>query len=583
MKQPKEIKKAPGWPVIRRHLVTVFSTVFVFSLFVNLFVLSIPIYSLQIFDRVTVSQSSETLLMLFILVCICLAAMIGFEILRRKVLRLSASSLSDRLTHFSLNQQGLAAQKLTSASSAQEQRLKSFDYETLSRVTKNIQNPVVLSLMDALLTPAFIALLFFLHPAFGLVTCVINIILMVLCRVQFSLIKKQTNYQTRSVFSSLNWLVSDYNSHWAQGREEKLIAELSPTLKSDQHQKERQAAVHSRLTSIVLTIRNCGQIAIPTVGAMLLIQQHISPGIMLAAMILSMKGLIPWEQVFHGSHGLNELLEDLKALKLSTQLNDASSCKSHTPITALTGKLSISLPSNNTTQTIDILPGTTTAIIGPNGSGKTSLLHALIGLPHHANFAVDACYDEHRISNIDRRYLAGKISYIPCTSAVPHISVRELLCHDDPSDRDFLYEVCQLLGLHKRLLMLPMGYDTIIDQHPMTRSSGVLHLLMIARALYSKPQFVFIDNLDATFDKAGVEAFEAALTWLKVRGASAVITTQRKSLLGNCDHVLLCDQEQVFHFSHDTTLGSEPRVSTSSRTLEERNLTRSISTIERSA
>ena len=544
MKTKNEKMDTIDWTSIRQELLLSLSTVFLFSLLVNLFILAIPIYSLQIFDRVTVSQSQETLAMLLFAVSICMIAMMGFELLRRKMLRLTADGICRNLTRFSLNQHGFMTLQ-------HKENQHNFDFNALKRTIDNFRSSAILALTDALLTPVFIALLFFLHPVFGIVTTFINFALMAICHYQFSIVRRNSSSMPCTTETALKWLISDYPSHWAQGRESQLIDEIQSQIGDNQNIQNRQNAVQSRLTLVILVIRNFGQIAIPTVGAALLIQQQISPGIMLAAMILSMKGLVPWEQVFHNSKILHELFVDLKSLKRNAQLGMTNSASRHTPITDLSGTISVAIESQPAPLELTLPNASLTAIIGPNGSGKSSLLKSLVGLPSQTKVNVATRYDEYAIDTLDRSYLSGALVYVPCASAVPHTSVRALICTEVDNNHESLYDVSRLLGLHKRLLKLPFGYDTIIDEEAVTRSAGVLHLMLLARAILSKPQFLFIDNIDATFDKHGVECFEKALIWLKENGVSTVITTQRKTLLGHCENVLLCDQEQVFHFSQN--------------------------------
>mgnify|MGYP002700110816 CR=1 FL=1 len=553
-----------NWISIRQKLMLALSTAFAFSLLVNLFMLAIPVYSLQIFDRVTVSQSQETLVMLLVAVCICIITMLGFEILRRKLLLLTANNISSSLTRFSLDQQGQKNLQHSDSSAHPENANiahQYFDFEALSRMTKNVRSPAILALMDATLTPAFITLLFFLHPAFAITTTIINLVLVAICRYQFTLIQTHSSVTPVNTKRALRWLKSEYDSHWAQGEQHQLIDGLQSNIRADQELKDEQTSTHNRLTTAILIVRNFGQIAIPTVGALLLIQQLISPGIMLAAIILSMKGLIPWEQVFHHSHTLKELFEDLKKLKFSSQQGELNQPCRHAPITDLSGSLSLSITSKATQQQLSVSPGSLTAIVGPNGSGKSSLLKAIIGLPQQTSFTVTTRYDEYAVESIDRSYFSGKLAYIPCASAAPHLSVRELILDGSTQEADALYDLCRLLGLHNRLLKLPLGYDTVIDENAVTQSGGVLHLILLARALQKKPKFLFLDNLDATFDKNGVECFERVLPWLKDHAITTIITTQRKSLLGHCDNVLLCDQDSVFYFSQNDGNSAPPSLS----------------------
>lgn len=554
---------APSWKDIHQQLVLVASTVFLFSLIVNIFTLAIPLYSLQIFDRVSLSQSKETLLMLFVAVFICFSAMLGFEVLRRRILAITAITLSKRLTNFSLNQQGLYALKNTNQRSDNGE--STFDTGALDRTIQNLRSPAIIALIDALLTPLFLTLLFVLHPAFAIAATTINLALLGICRLQFLTIEDRSSTTTKRTKSSIRWLMSDYQYHWAQGDENRLINRIRPIIENDHLVQSNQFESQSKLSMVILTIRYSGQIAIPTIGALLLIQQQISPGVLLAAMILGMKSLFPWEQVFHHCQTLNELCIDLKKLKDSSEFD---SSHQHTPITALSGSIFLALCLKGQPQKISITPGSLTAIVGPNASGKSSLLQALAGLPFDTSFDVEVRYDEYPIGNIDRSYFSGSICFLTCANAIPNLSVRDLICESKDRNTEALYKVCKSIGLHQRLLKLSYGYETIINEDPVTRSPGILNLILLARALLTNPKFIFIDNLDACFDKNGLECFKDTLIQLTKAGITTIFTTQRKSLLKDCDNVLLCDRDKVLHFGQKIGPLSETPSSDITTTME---------------
>jgi ATP-binding cassette, subfamily C, type I secretion system permease/ATPase len=553
-----------GWKSTRRQLILAIAAVLSFSFIVNIFILAIPIYSLQIFDRVTVSQSRETLAMLFIAVSICVFTMFGFEILRRKTLFFMAESISINLTRFSLDQQGkkhIQENSLTINNTITDHRHSYFDFTTINRMTTNLHSKSILSLIDAAISPLFLALLFILHPAFGVTVALINSLLVVICGYQFSRIRGTELYSQAISSSKISWLKSEYASQLVRGNHHHLVDNINREILNQQEPQSTDRKSLDRLTACILLIRNYGQVAVPTVGAALLIQQQITPGVMLAAMILSMKGLIPWEQVFHNSQSLHELYRDFITLRTAAQKNIGNLEAKHTPIKPLSGAISISVNRQNNHQTIALSPGSLTAIVGPSGSGKSSVLKSLIGLPHNTNLDLTVQYDSHNIELLDRENLTEKLIYVPLASTIPDLSVRDFIAEDSPIDPDHLYEVSVLLGLHARLLQLPLGYDSIISEHAITRSSGVFHLLLLVRAIAKRPKFLFIDNLDAILDKHGVEHFEKMLYWLKENSVTTVITTQRKSLLGYCDSVLLTDKGNVFEFSQKETSTDESALS----------------------
>jgi len=556
--------RLPTWESIDSVFKHALVEVVIFSFFVNILLLATPIYSLQIFDRISISRSYESLTMLLIAVIICVISLLCFEALRKSTLQQTSRKLATLLTQFAVRQEAKSATDAALSTCSSSASQQAFTTHQLDQMCRRIESPALLGLVDISLSPLFILLLFVLHPLFGTTMAIVNLLLLAVCAFQYRFSTSNKSDTSKQLKRSLKWFKDDYLSRWSQATEHHSSRRIDQLFSNQQSQKQRHAQVHQRWLLAIVSLRHLAQIAVPTVGGVLLITQEISMGVLLAAMILCMKSAIAWEQLFHHSATLAALLGDCKLLKIELfQAHQQNQVQKHYPAIPFAGTLHIELPSR---EKLTLDKGARMAIIGPCGSGKSSLLTSLIGLNHEGSPRLNTWYDEYSIATLNRTWLGDSIAFVRPARELPDGRVRRFLQSDAPKsnrDDERLIEVCQLIGLHARLVSLELSYDTDIDNEPYLQSSGVISLLLLARALIQDPDVVFIDDLDATLDKAGLEGFEKALDYLQRQQCSVIFTTQRKALISQCDHVLLNDNNRVYHLNPNPQSIGNPSTSIS--------------------
>lgn len=560
------ISETPQWTTLKQQLVKSAVVVLSLSLLTNVTLLALPVYSVQIFDRVVTSQSQETLWMLFIAAIICLATMIGLDALRRKVFVAGAQALAKQLSIFSLHQlgqQSLHGDKPTSPNS--QLTPDHFTPQRLMQLQKALQDPAYIGLIDALLSPLFLALLFFIHPLFGLSMLIVNVLFVALVIQQHHALSAnhiQMNNSTKQTQHQLLTLQQHYASQWTRGKASSWVEKTDAALQQHNHaqalQQQRKLSSHT----YIAVIRTASQLMIPTIGAILVIQQHISGGLLLAAIIIGMKSVTPWEQVI----GQWQTLLDTRSLltSLKTALTrEASQPRRQTPISLFSGQVSLELntPSEQTFKAT-FEPGSCSAIIGPSGAGKSDLLRAIAGLPYQSSHAISVKYDGIDITTLNRHTSGTNIAYVTQASLAPMMSIRDFVGGLQSGCDAMVLSACQRMGLSQKIQKLPLGYDTIISEHPQTSSRGFLQQLAIAQAVCFQPRFLIMDEADTTLDKLGVEAFERMIQDQKRLGTTVILSSQRKGLLPLTDSILLLDDHQpVFHgASHQLNTGGNAAV-----------------------
>ncbi|MEH6475955.1 MAG: ABC transporter transmembrane domain-containing protein [Sneathiella sp.] len=178
--------------------------------------------------------------------------------------------------------------------------------------------------------------------------------------------------------------------------------------------------------------------------------------------------------------------------------------------------------------------GSTTAVVGANSSGKSTLLWLALGLLPATSGRI--LLNGKDIRSISRDELHSKIAYLPQNGAIFHGTVMEnLTTFRKGSFIDEAIKQSQLLGLDNFIKRLPLGYDTMIgDGAADSLPGGIRQRIAIARALVSKPEIILFDEANTSLDAAGDEILKNTL--LRLKGQSTIILISlRPSLLKIAD------------------------------------------------
>jgi len=517
------------------------------SLGINIAALALPLYTLQIFDRVLTSSSKETLAMLAIALAVMGVLFISFDALRRRVPALLAGEIQLRLSgplfHSSMQE------SLNSLSDKENPH-----WQGVERLSRLLLNPGLLVAVDAIWSPLFILVLFLLHPAFGWLMLGGNLLLLVIAVWQVWTVREaQEDYlEQRTKIQAV------HEQAWRHAPVIKAMGMLDDWLKRTEIERANlnekhqcQSIKSNRFVTLTTTIKWLLQAALPTVGALLLLSSNITPGAMLAALIIGFRSLMPFEALVTQGTVFKKLVEELgninKALKRLAQVELV------TPPGELEGvvhlcQLSVLDDDNGQSKLLDgidlsVKPGEMLAIIGPNGAGKSLLLETALGL-HEASEGV-ICYDDSQFKAWDPSWLGQHIGYVPQNIALLPGCIRDVICRHQTIDDTLMLEAAQTAAVHSNIMALPHGYDTQIGINQRALPFGFAQRIALARALYCYPQLLFFDEADSALDVKGVANYIELLNNARRTGKTLLVTTQRRSVLNVADKVLVLNRGRV--------------------------------------
>jgi ATP-binding cassette, subfamily C, bacterial len=191
-------------------------------------------------------------------------------------------------------------------------------------------------------------------------------------------------------------------------------------------------------------------------------------------------------------------------------------------------------------------PGEIIGIIGPSGSGKSSLLRLVLGMTEPTSGGV--FLDGHNTFLWNREDLARHVGYVPQSIVLTEGTVAENIARGAKPDLAAVLEAAKRAGVHAAIADLPHGYATPISGTGFTLSAGQRQRLALARALYSRPRLLVLDEPNAFLDKEGEETLVNLLVQLRSEGMGALVSAHRPSVVRSVDKLLVLRDGAIEHF-----------------------------------
>jgi len=183
------------------------------------------------------------------------------------------------------------------------------------------------------------------------------------------------------------------------------------------------------------------------------------------------------------------------------------------------------------------------ALIGPNGSGKTTMLKLMQGLYRPQSGRI--LLDEADITQFGREDLARAVGYVPQHTFLFAGTIRENIAvgHPEASDQ-MIVDAAHLAGAHTVISALPDGYGSRIGEGGMDLPGGIRQRIAIARALMGSPKVLLLDEPSGNLDMAATRRLAANLTQI-AKDQTVVVVTHSPELLDACDNIIAMDSGRI--------------------------------------
>ena len=533
---------------LQRVRSTFFSVGF-FSFFINLLMLTGPLYMLQVYDRVLTSGSRHTLIMLTVVAVAMILTSALLEFVRARILVRIGSRLDTSLSDILFS--GLLRRRLRQNESGEAQPLR--DLESLRGF---LTGNGLISFFDAPWTPLFLAIIFLLHPLLGLVALGGAVILFTL-----AVISELTTRGPLREAAADSAAAHGFTENTLRNAEVIEAMGMLPALRQRWQQRHgaalaAQAQASDRgglLTAAAKFVRPALQVAILGTGAYLALQQIITPGVMIAASIIMGRALAPVEGAI--GQWRSFILARSAHSRLKTFLDKDRPGAESLPLPRPKGALSVerlvAAPPGLDKPVLKgisfaLSPGESLGVIGPSAAGKSTLARLLIGV--WAPAAGHVRLDGADICDWDHVLLGPSLGYLPQDVELFDGTVAENIARFGAADAEKIVHAARRANVHEMILRLPQGYDTVIGQGGAALSGGQRQRIGLARALYGEPAFIVLDEPNSNLDGDGEEALRKAVADLKVGGTTLVVIAHRPSVLAGMDKLLVLRDGLIEHF-----------------------------------
>ena len=515
---------------------------FLFSALVNLLLLTAPLYMLQVYDRVLVSRSEETLLALSLLMAFLFLIMAVLDHARGRIMarvgaRLQAG-LDQRVLSASFRRLAVAPQDVAAVAGQR-------DVDAIARFWAS---PVMLAVLDAPWAPLFAAAIFVFHPWLGVLALGGGLVIVGLSWLN------QRSSEVPSQTGNLAALAADRQAENLKAESEVIRALGMTRAAFARLQNWRDQALTAGLTAsdatggytvAIRTFRLFLQSAMLGLAAWLVLRQELSAGAMIASSILMGRALQPVEQAVGQWPVVTRARQAW--LRLAGLLSAAPPEPPRTPLPRPQAMLEVRgltvVPPGGAAPVLRDLdfrlsPGQALGVIGASASGKSSLARALIGVwrPDAGQIRLGGA----ALDQYDPDVLGGLIGYLPQRVGLFDGTIAENIARlQTGTDPDRIIAAAQAAAAHDMILRLPEGYDTQVASIGSRLSGGQIQRIGLARALYGDPVLLILDEPNSSLDNEGGQALAQAVRAAKAAGAAVLIMAHRPAALQDCDLLLV--------------------------------------------
>ena len=511
-----------------------------FGVSINLLLLVLPFFSIEVFDRVISSGSVETLVGLTIIAVAALVFSAAFDTLRSRLLSRFAVRFERHLAPIVLES------AIVDAAGRGDSRMQ--DLARLRELRTFLSSTTVVALLDAPFLPAFILILFFLHPWYGVIALIGAVILLTMGIVSRWIARAeiaQAYQAAQKTQATLDGIVRHSSLVRAMGWTRGAIREfmelndqaLSPVVRASE-----RVYVIGAMARMVRTIL---QVAAIGAGAWLVLQNEVLAGSLIASSILIARTLQPMEGLISAWRALASAHEAWKQVQAAAEPILVRERRTLLPTPS--GKLEVRRVAYRMATaerpilagvTFDCQPSEIVVVIGPTGAGKSTLLRLMAGLERPSGGTIRL--DNAALHDWEPDQLGQFVGYLPQDVQLLGGTVAEAIAGFDERARDEdIVAAAMLAQAHEMILSLPAGYQTEIGRDGNKLSGGQRQRIGLARAFFGNRKLILLDEPNANLDPDGEHALCSAIELAKARGATVVIVTHRPQLLTIADTALL--------------------------------------------
>ncbi|NVF12822.1 type I secretion system permease/ATPase [Vreelandella maris] len=553
---PETKKKKGGhwfWSVIQENR-KLYRDILIGSVAINLFALAMPLFVLNVYDRVVPNQATETLWVLaggiFIVLCFDLA----LRLMRSSFVDLAASRADVKLSSSIMAKTlGLRLEDRPVSTGSFTSTLQSFE-----SIRAFIGSATILGIVDLPFVLLFAAIIALINPWLVL-PVLVGVVFVLLYALAAQGKLHELSQTTWEVGAQRNALLvesvsqlenvkalraeSRIQRHW-----EKATAFLSRT-------SAQLRLVSTSVSNVAQWAQHSVAVCVIIVGVYQIIEGNLSQGGLIAAYMLSSRAMAPISQAaallaqYHQSSTALDSLNQVMDKRVERHEGKAYVEKPSVAGSIQLEKVTLRYPNEERDAlrdvTISIKAGEKVALLGRIGCGKSSLNKLVLGFYQPTAGAV--LLDGIDIRQLDPLQLRRHIGYVPQDVSLFSGTLRDNIVAGGGSDRvndEELLKALNIAGLQSLVNSHPRGVDLQVGERGQALSGGQKQSVAIARALVHDPAILLLDEPTSSMDNASEEAFKKCLGNV-AQGKTMLVVTHRTSLLSLVDRIIVMDAGKV--------------------------------------
>jgi ATP-binding cassette subfamily C protein len=515
-----------------------------FSFFVNLLMLTGPLYMLNVYDRVLGSRSVETLIALSVLVAFLYGMMAILDFARSRIMSRLGARFQARLD-------GRVFAAVLQANTLGKARLQAQTaMRDLESVQRLITSPALMAVFDMPWIPLFFFGIFLFHPYLGLLALAGAGVLIAIALANQAVTQKALHDASAATHRA------DVLGLQIRSEAEMVQALGMRGAAFDRYRVARDAGLTATIQAsdgagtfgaLSKAFRLFVQSAMLGLGAWLVLQNEVTPGAMIASSILLGRALAPIEltisqwALFQRSR---EGWVNLAVLLGEVQIDMPRTALPRPRALIEAQQVTVVPPGDHQAAlrmvSFTVKPGQAVGVIGASGAGKSTLAKALTGVWKPAGGTIRL--DGAALDNYDPDVLGNHVGYLPQRVQLFDGTIKENIARMSMTPDDAaVVSAAKKAAAHDMILKLPDGYDTQVSAAGGRLSGGQVQRIGLARAMYQDPVVLVLDEPNSNLDNDGSAALNAAIKAMKAEGCAVLIMAHRPAAIQECDMLLMLE------------------------------------------
>lgn len=522
-----------------------------FSGMSNLLMLTGAFFMLQVYDRVLPGRGLSTLIALFALAVALFLAQGLFEVIRGRLLTRIGGALDEALSKRVYD----AVVKLPLRVNAGGDGLQPMrDLDSIRGFLAG-QGPA--ALFDLPWMPFYLFIIYQFHPVLGLTATVGALVLVCLALITEFLSRSPMRQASTAAGVRNGAMQSGFQNAevmTAMGMRGNLGSRWQTANRAHRESLRKAGDIAGGIGAMSKSLRLLLQSTVLAVGAYLVIQGEATAGIIIAGSILVARALAPVDQAIANSRNFVAARQSWRRLDQLLRAMPVEQERTSLPPPCRDLKLeNVGIVCPGQTESVvhnasfALKAGQGLGIVGPSGSGKSSLVRALVGVWPVSRGRI--CMDNAALGQWSNAALGSHIGYLPQDVELFDGTIAENIARfSSDASSEAVIAAAKAAGVHDLIVDFGDGYDTVLGEHGRRLSAGQRQRIALARALYNDPFLVVLDEPNSNLDAEGEEALNSAIRRVRSRGGIVVVVAHRKAALAELDTLLVMSNGSIAAF-----------------------------------